>query len=290
MKDSAILNQLKVVLPPHIMEIIYFRYNQIDTYLKPYNLPIKTDFLLLALFTLIFIIIISKLFGSSGNKTRSVGGRTSNDKKVKRGVNIAILGLSNAGKTALLLNLTNVDKKISTHTSITTNNGVYITENKKKLPIIDVPGNGKAKASLPKILSNSACIIYVIDGTTFIDNSTQEAQYLYDILTNESVYQKKIPVLVFNNKMDLDSTIDTEQVKNILERELDDLRRTRGATPIVLGQEEDKKDIYLGIEGTAFQFDHLPNDVQFSNGSASPSNGELKEIDDIKNFIQTTTQ
>ncbi|KAN0045202.1 hypothetical protein ACTA71_005578 [Dictyostelium dimigraforme] len=286
MKESAILNQFKGVLPPHMMEIIYKRYNEIDRYLKPYNLPIKTDVLLLAFFTFIFIIIISKLFRGSGNKTRSVGSRTGNDKKVKRGNNIVILGLSNAGKTALLLNLTKVDKKISTHTSITTNNGVYILGN-KKLPIIDVPGNGKAKSSLPKILSNSGCIIYVIDGTTFIDNSTQEAQYLYDILTNESVYQKEIPVLIFNNKMDLDSTIDTEQVTSILERELDDLRRTRGATPIVLGQEEDKKDIYLGIEGTPFQFDHLPNYVQFSNGSAAPSSGELKEIDDINSFIQS---
>ncbi|EGC39588.1 hypothetical protein DICPUDRAFT_147655 [Dictyostelium purpureum] len=275
MKVSTSYQQLKQYLPENVAGHISARYDQIDSLLKPYNLPLETYYIVGIAFTVLIIILISSCSGG-GNKSNRRGGVST--KKVKRGNNIIILGLSNSGKTALFLDLT-LEKEIATHTSISPNNGVYQV-NSKKLPIIDVPGNEKIKASLPKILQNAGCIIYTIDVTEFIDNATQEAQYLYDILTNESVFSKRIPIMIFINKMDIGSSIDVAEVTSILEKELDDLRKTRGASPTVLGQEDDKKDIYLGNEGSSFQFDQIPNEVTFSKGSATQN-----ECEDIKNFI-----
>eukprot|EP01132_Coremiostelium_polycephalum_P000566 gene566-711_t len=246
-------------------------YQELDKFLKPYNLPISTDIIFYAILSIIFkhyklTTYVILVFGGSSSPSSSSSSRHSKSKKIKRGNNILILGLSNSGKTSLFVKLT-TGKNITTHSSINPNRGTFqIRESKKKLPIIDIPGNEKIKFTLPEFLQNAGCIIYVIDTTTFNEQSTVEAQY---------------------NKTDVaggDQTSDL--ISSFLERELDEIRKTRTATPVVFGSEEEKKEIYLGIEDTAFQFDQLSNEVTFASGSSTQDS----EFPEIESFISNSTQ
>eukprot|EP01133_Synstelium_polycarpum_P001178 gene1178-1355_t len=160
-----------------------------------------------------------------------------------------------------------VQQPLQTYASIAPNKGQY-KGSKKTAALVDIPGHEKMKPSLPQHLAAAACVVYLIDSSTFMSNSTREAQALYDILVESNVYEKKIPMLIFCNKTDLDSSIAESDIQSTLERELDDLRITKGSAPTELGRDDGNHgDIYLGNEGETFQFDHLPNEVTFAKGS-----------------------
>ncbi|KYQ91216.1 signal recognition particle receptor beta subunit [Tieghemostelium lacteum] len=266
----------------------------IEELLKPYNLPFNADQLILVLVSLLVLIFVSAIFGNSnghrGSRGSSNRGSTSAGKKsVKRGKNIVILGLQGSGKTSLFSKLSNIQKLLQSYTSMSVNSGNYQTENGKKLVLIDVPGNSKMKSLLPKILDQAGCIIYLIDNSQFDEQAQLEASNLYDILTIHEVNEKRIPILFYLNKMDLDSSNDASHIQQVLESEIDDLRTTRGSTPVVLNQEDDRKEIILGVEGTPFQFDQLPQDIKFAHGTVTATGeNEVESLQPIRDFISET--
>ncbi|GAM17950.1 hypothetical protein SAMD00019534_011250 [Acytostelium subglobosum LB1] len=280
------MDTLEKYVPAVVLKSCEQAYNHIDRILAPYNLPIPTEFVVLALVGLLSAIIISAIFGGSSDSRGSSGSSTSSSSSSaggkKKGNSLVLLGLCDSGKTTLFLKL--IQKSLTSYSSISVNKGNFNNAG-KKLPIIDIPGHAKMRPTLPQYLSQASSIIYLIDSTTFFDQSIEEAQNLYDILVDPSVYERRVPILIFCNKTDL-TTIGESDVQSILERELDELRKTRGSAPSMAGNEDAgvEREIYLGNEGTSFQFDHLPNEVTFAQGSVKSEETEAPEP--IMSFIQ----
>nr|CDS27007.1 signal recognition particle receptor subunit [Hymenolepis microstoma] len=75
--------------------------------------------------------------------------------------------------------------------------------------------------------SGAAGIIYVIDSTTFQKNFKDVAEYLYDLMTDETLARSRTPFLIACNKTDLPGAKKMDVIEEHLEMELTTLSRTK---------------------------------------------------------------
>jgi len=105
----------------------------------------------------------------------------------------------------------------------------------------------------------------------------KSAGYLYDVLTNPVVSKNQLPVFIACNKSELVTARAKEYIQKAIELELNELRRSRTATP---GQAEQDGEVYLGIEGEQFKFEHLGFPVSLGEVSA-----KVGSLDAVKSFV-----
>ena len=193
-----------------------------------------------------------------------------------RGQCLLLCGISNSGKTLLFCRLTmGIAKR--TLTSMIVNDSSMILENtltdrpSKKIRVIDIPGNSRIRQrDLNANKSSAKAIIFVIDSTTIKEDSKDISEYLYDILRDKVFRQRRLPLLIFCNKQDINNDNETIQsIRNLLENELTMKRKTRASSPSVhQGKGEVSDDI--GQKGKEkFEFSDVKDiQIEFADGSA----------------------
>eukprot|EP01120_Amphizonella_sp_Union-15-10_P016149 TRINITY_DN8428_c0_g1_i1.p1 TRINITY_DN8428_c0_g1~~TRINITY_DN8428_c0_g1_i1.p1 ORF type:complete len:273 (-),score=34.70 TRINITY_DN8428_c0_g1_i1:32-850(-) len=220
--------------------------------LNEYGLPCEPTWFLnstLALFSLIFLYIVAII------------------RPKTRGNTILLLGLSDSGKTSLFLKF-RLGKLRNTVTSMTVNEDTFFvhSERKAKQPIhfVDFPGFDRLRgeSSYQKFLSQASAIIFMIDSVEFRSQKGSIGEFIYGLFVNPTVRKRKIPFLIACNKSELVNAVDVATIKNQIESELNQVRQTQASKPKGQGAEQ-TEEIFLGVEGTQFKFEQLPNKIQF---------------------------
>ncbi|CEP14664.1 hypothetical protein [Parasitella parasitica] len=193
----------------------------------------------------------------------------------KQGKNtILLLGISDAGKTAMYILQLKNGKHQPTVSSMKENEG-QITINNKAM---DIPGHDRVRYRFADFLPVTRSIVFVVDSTSVSRQIRPIAEYLYDVLAKPIVQKQRTPVLIACNKTDMITALPTEKIKLLLETELNRLRGTRTAR--VEQQESDEQEAFLGYEGEDFKFDHLDNEVEFGSCSV-----EIQDLENVKDWI-----
>ena len=157
---------------------------------------------------------------------------------------------------------------------------------------IDFPGHSRLRHNLQKYLNVAKCIVFVVDAQRFNLQARRDAELMYEILTDNGIANNAIPMLVFCNKSETSTAVNTNIVQTRLEAELE---RARMASKSVIrsaqvgnnddsgeGIDADEDRAFLGFENETFSFDHVQH-VSFHSGSAL--NGDL---DPIINFARSS--
>jgi len=155
-----------------------------------------------------------------------------------------------------------------TITSMRENESTFILKSKedertKEIHLVDVPGHERLRHRLSHFLPLAAGLIFLVDLVDFQDQLRSTSEYLFELLTNKNINGKRTPILLAFNKSDLldEPPQESALVKN-LEREIDELRKTRASMP-----GEDNEGIQLGIQGETFSFQQIENTIEVTTCS-----------------------
>lgn len=98
------------------------------------------------------------------------------------------------------------------------------------------------------------------------------AEYFYEFLSDAAT--KKIPVLVACNKQDLPLAKAEDVIRKQLEKEFSALNKSKSAALASTHGGEERRT--LGKAGSEFNFDQLPQKIQFNECWAKSENGAKK--------------
>lgn len=87
------------------------------------------------------------------------------------------------------------------------------------LHVVDIPGHERLRPKIRQYLPIAATILFFVDSVDFASQLTDNAEYLYDILTNKHVVNNQTAVCVVCNKSDI-SLFKKDYIKRHLETEL----------------------------------------------------------------------
>ncbi|BFZ22846.1 hypothetical protein BsWGS_25885 [Bradybaena similaris] len=182
---------------------------------------------------------------------------------------VLLLGICDAGKTLIFSQLV-YNKFKQTYTSIKVNSGDYeVTEKKKKLRIIDLPGHERLRGQLlEEYKSLARGLVFVIDSGSLQKEIKEVAEYLYTLLSDRSLSSNTPPILILCNKQDLTLAKGAKVIRSQLEKEMNTLRVTRTAALKGVGDTANNN-TYLGKRDKDFDFsDVKPLKVEFAESSA----------------------
>jgi signal recognition particle receptor subunit beta len=139
-------------------------------------------------------------------------------------------------------------------------------------------------------------IIFLVDSASLSagdEGLRQSAEYLHDILLllqkratkTTSKAPQKMPLLIAANKMDLFAAVPAAMVKNVLEKEITKVRKSKSRalldSGIGMGEAAEDNDDWLGEMGsTDFRFEQLAEfeiSVEIAGGSALGSGNVATE-------------
>ncbi|KAL0091185.1 signal recognition particle receptor beta subunit-domain-containing protein [Phycomyces blakesleeanus] len=201
-------------------------------------------------------------------------------KKKQTGDTILLLGVSDAGKTALYT-LIRFGKKALTVTSMKENEG-SVTLGNKTFGLVDMPGHERIRYRYSEFLPVARGIVFVVDSTTISRQIRSVAEYLYNVLASLEAQNRKLPVLIACNKADMITALPKDKIQTLLEAEINRLRGTRTAAVEQQNSEGDDQEGFLGYEGEAFKFEHLESIVDFEVCSV-----QKEEIDSVTGWIES---
>lgn len=218
----------------------------------------------IAIFVTIGLIALSLIVGLVVFLTRRP-----KDKKVY------LVGLSGSGKTTLFYKIV-ANEKVSSITSQVPNS-YMLTEGKKTLEFIDLPGHPRIRTEVMNKIKESTAIIFTIDSETILKNISDIANFLYDILSDSIIIQKKVPILIAITKTDIVGSRDIDFIQQELEKEIEFVRSNRLKSNYVVDGETEQ--LYLGEEGKEFTFNQLINPVSFV--STSVNHNDVSQVTDF---------
>lgn len=203
-------------------------------------------------------------------------------KKKKKKQEIALLlGPCDSGKTTFLFQL-KTGKTCRTVTSMKENKAIVFSNYNKKrkcIHVVDYPGHPKLAHSLNKYLEIAKVIIYILDSSDK-QSLKHVAERLYDLFSNKIVINKRIPILIVCNKMDLCNARPKQVIKKNLEQEIEILKISRNT---MLDEEEkdydNQEEEYWKTSSDFFKFEMTPCEIEIC--SASVKNGNVDEIMDF---------
>jgi len=191
-----------------------------------------------------------------------------------KGDTILFVGLCGSGKTVLFCQLHD-GTFCETHTSMKENEGTFPLfgeeSNAKHVHIVDIPGHYRLRPRIQDFLPIARAIIFTVDAVDF--QASQVADYLYSLLVDPKIANRKLPIMITCNKMDLITATNAKDIQAQLEKELEHVRKTRTSS---MENTEETGEVYLGIEGEPFKFEHLNNHISFVEISAK--NNDLKPV------------
>ncbi|KAI8923266.1 signal recognition particle receptor beta subunit-domain-containing protein [Entophlyctis helioformis] len=267
--------------------------------------------LLLVAVAIAYWIISNSSSSSSGSGSSAATARRRGGGKRD---SLLLAGLCGSGKTALFFRLTR-RQFLATCTSMQENVGQAVLDEtdakRSTVRVMDLPGHEKLRFKHDAAMASAKGILFVVDATACQPSLSAAAlrrpaqhggpsasasasasgigsgvasgdtplraaaEYLYDLLAHRDAMAVDVPVAVLCNKSDDELAASPKRIQELLEHEIDELRKTRGASIAgqggvtssgALANDDDGDDsgrAFLGFEGEAFRFEHIPNDVVF---------------------------
>lgn len=188
---------------------------------------------------------------------------------------IYIVGCTGSGKTKLFYYLT-TNHEFSTLTS-QSRNTFHFDKNGKKGDFIDLPGHPRIRTEVMSSIKNATAIIFTIDSETALQKMSDIGNFLYDILIEEQIYKRKVPILITATKIDTPNSRPIDLIQSELERELEFIRKNRQQSTYV--EHNEASTLFIGNEDSEFTFSQLVNPVDFATCSITAEN--VKEVSDF---------
>eukprot|EP00127_Corallochytrium_limacisporum_P003402 Clim_evm30s149 gene=Clim_evmTU30s149 len=185
-------------------------------------------------------------------------------KKGPTGPALLLTGTSGAGKTSLfrrLLGMPHGMTFLSRRENIQP--GFVLSESSgKTMNLVDLPGAERIRlAANKRYMPTARGIIVVIDSSAVISSVRDIAEALFEIFAETPVQKMGIPILIVCNKQDVLLAQSATKVRKALSTEINLTRKTREASLESTGASAQQATV--GDDDTDFDFDQLPNDVQF---------------------------
>eukprot|EP00794_Sanderia_malayensis_P015444 gene15444-17023_t len=179
-------------------------------------------------------------------------------------------------------------RKSMTHTSIRENKGQYLLSKEnagKRLVVIDLPGHERIRGQyIKKYEENTRGILFLVDSATFPKQARDIAEFLYDIFASKVWRKTKPPILVVCNKQDLPVAKSCNVIKTQLEKELNNLRKTRAAALKGTDDSNSPENVDIGKKGKDFSFNNLHSKIEFIE--CQLKDGDASNLADIENWLK----
>lgn len=164
-------------------------------------------------------------------------------RKFKRPASVVLLaGLSDSGKTAIFSKVI-FNKPKRSVTSLKENEASI---DALGLKLIDLPGAERLRCRYwEQYRKQTSHIIFVVDSTTVDSKIRDLSEYLYLLLADPTVHNKKVRFTVACNKQDLDGAKKKDAIKSSLENELNAIRATKKGQLGKTSEEEGEEDLLI---------------------------------------------
>ncbi|XP_015685441.1 signal recognition particle receptor subunit beta-like, partial [Protobothrops mucrosquamatus] len=202
---------------------------------------------------------------------------------------VLLAGLCDSGKTLLFVRLLTENFR-NTQTSITDSSALYRVKNDKNrnVTLIDLPGHESLRLQfLDRFKAAARAIVFVVDSVAFQREMKDVAEFLYQLLTDNTILKNAPPLLIACNKQDVTMAKSSKLIQQQLERELNTLRVTLSAAPSTMDSSSSGSVIQLGKKGKEFDFSQMPMKVEFIECSARGNKGEegSSDINDLEKWL-----
>lgn len=190
---------------------------------------------------------------------------------------LLLVGPSSSGKTCLFQRLL-FDRNFSiSYTSQRTNSGRFQLDNGKTIKIMDVPGHPKLFGDFKTYRPTS--IVFVLDSSTLSKNASSVVQNLLEVL-NFARKQNIKEVGLFANKEDLFTALSPEKVKELIESEVEQVRKQKeGVSMESIEEKSEENDEWLQDITGAFD---LSNECTLLHGSVLKGS-----VESLKSWISS---
>ncbi|RLN20763.1 hypothetical protein BBJ28_00012715 [Nothophytophthora sp. Chile5] len=151
-----------------------------------------------------------------------------------------------------------------------------------ELTVVDYPGHERLRSRVPDFYPVAGCIVFFVDASD-APSFRKAAEFLYDIFANKKVNDLTPPILVACNKSDAAGAASPQAVRDALEKELTQLKKTRSSLETEGDDDEqDLSQVPVGRDGSPFQFDvDSPCEISFTKCSVKSGS-----INEVVTFIQ----
>lgn len=168
-------------------------------------------------------------------------------KRLKRSTNVVLLtGLSDSGKTAIFSKIIfNKPKK-----SVTSLKENEATIREFNLTIIDLPGADRLRDTFwEQYRTKAHHVIFIVDSTTVSTKLRDISEYIYKLLSDGTLHRNKIKFTIACNKQDLEEAKGKDQIKLMIEKELNAIKGTKMGQLGKTSNEEDEDYLTKITEG-----------------------------------------
>ncbi|CAG0902521.1 unnamed protein product [Darwinula stevensoni] len=127
----------------------------------------------------------------------------------------------------------------------------------KLVDLVDIPGSERIRdLNLDPYRANIRGVVFFVDSLTIQKEIRDVAECLYNILSDEVIHASSPPLLLFCNKHDQALAKSGSVICNLLEREIDLVRKTK-SSQLASTEGGVRRHASLGKEGKAFEFSDL---------------------------------
>eukprot|EP00761_Pharyngomonas_kirbyi_P005705 gb/GECH01005710.1/.p1 GENE.gb/GECH01005710.1/~~gb/GECH01005710.1/.p1 ORF type:complete len:267 (+),score=55.47 gb/GECH01005710.1/:1-801(+) len=251
----------------------------VGTYLATALPPaFRPAYVVLGSIIIVLLIIFTLILGSKKRNNRNT---------------TLILGLTDSGKTAMYHQLKD-GKLRKTYASMRTNEGTFPLKGfheDTSYHIVDIPGHPRLRDEYRAFIGEAGAIIYVVDAAEITRRDQENAQLLFEVMTNPQVYEHSVPIFVACNKSDRVTAYKKQSVQKRLEKELSRMASTRDAqlSSNLRGEGDDdieEERMQLVNEGDKFRFSKSPIPVDFVEVSMKDGKG----MTEIHQFISQSIE
>ncbi|KAI6221815.1 Signal recognition particle receptor domain containing protein [Aphelenchoides fujianensis] len=197
----------------------------------------------------------------------------------KKRTNVLLVGLSDAGKTAIFTRFVSKGVEWELYKSLAENVVQVAGASGETLQLIDYPGSERLRSRLfehwlGREIRQLRRVLFVVDGATFAKKSRDIAELLYDVLV--ATRGAKMPVMIACNKQDAPTAKNSDAVRSQLEKELGLVSKTREST--LESTSETQLRVILG-RGGEFRWEADAPNVHFIDCTATEAESvaELRE-------------
>lgn len=191
-----------------------------------------------------------------------------------RGDAVLLVGPCYSGKTALFTALRDGAAAKTVTSMEESAAAVSLGAKGEALQLVDLPGHPRLRSKLDAHAPRARCVVFVVDAVDFMSSARATAEQLYELLAHPALRRAKPALLLAANKSERVTAYSAEFIRKRLEKELEQLRSTRGALEDTSAKRGG--DVGIGKAGEAFSFAHVP--WKFATAAISVVGDDLEPL------------
>lgn len=158
-------------------------------------------------------------------------------------------------------------------------NELNIKLGNKTVSLVDLPGFDRLRNKyFDDYKSTARAIVFVLDSLSFVSNNRNVADFLYTVLSDPVIHNRRIPVLIACNKQDEAKAKSAKVLQKQLEKEVHAIRETRIAALESIDRENDVR--VIGNVSRDFQWSDLNSRIDFVDCSCQSGDEDLLTVRD----------